>query len=148
MSNELSTELIFDVTYQPSVIEIVNEDQLAKLINATVQRFEGLVFNEEDIADAKKARAELNRIFDLIDTKRKEVKKQFSEPLTAFEQQIKAYSDEIKKSSKSIDEQIKEFEARTREERKMIVLAFIEKQANKTGIEPNEITFQSNWLNA
>lgn len=148
MSNELSTKLIFDVTYQPSVIEIVNEDQLAKLINATVQRFEGLVFNEEDIADAKKARTELNRIFDLIDTKRKEVKKQFSEPLTAFEQQIKAYSDEIKKSSKSIDEQIKEFEARTREERKTIVLAFIEKQANKTGIEPNEITFQSNWLNA
>ncbi|EOD7438611.1 DUF1351 domain-containing protein, partial [Enterococcus faecium] len=50
--------------------------------------------------------------------------------------------------SKSIDEQIKEFEARTREERKTIVLAFIEKQANKTGIEPNEITLESNWLNA
>lgn len=100
MSNELSTEVIFDVNYQPSVIEIVNEDQLANLINATVERFENLIFKEEDISDAKKARAELNRIFDLIDSKRIEVKKQFSEPLTEFEKQIKAYSNEIKKASK------------------------------------------------
>lgn len=148
MSNELSTEIIFDVNYQPSVIEIVNEDQLANLINATVERFENLIFKEEDISDAKKARAELNRIFDLIDSKRIEVKKQFSEPLTEFEKQIKAYSNEIKKASKGIDEQIKEFEARTKEERKKIVLAFIEKQAKQFGIEPNGINLQSKWLNA
>ncbi|EOA3444889.1 DUF1351 domain-containing protein [Enterococcus hirae] len=148
MSNELSTEVIFDVNYQPSVIEIVNEDQLANLINATVERFENLIFKEEDISDAKKARAELNRIFDLIDSKRIEVKKQFSEPLTEFEKQIKAYSNEIKKASKGIDEQIKEFEARTKEERKKIVLAFIEKQAKQFGIEPNGINLQSKWLNA
>lgn len=148
MSNELSTEVIFDVNYQPSVIEIVNEDQLANLINATVERFENLIFKEEDISDAKKARAELNRIFDLIDSKRIEVKKQFSEPLTEFEKQIKAYSNEIKKASKGIDEQIKEFEARTKEERKKVVLAFIEKQAKKFGIEPNGINLQSKWLNA
>lgn len=148
MSNELSTEVIFDVNYQPSVIEIINEDQLANLINATVKRFENLIFKEEDIADAKKARAELNRIFDLIDSKRKEVKKEFSEPLTTFENQIKIYSDEIKLASKGIADQIKEFEVKTKEERKKIVLAFIEKQTSKTEIEPNEISLQSNWLNA
>lgn len=148
MSNELSTEVIFDVNYQPSVIEIINEDQLANLINATVKRFENLIFKEEDIADAKKARAELNRIFDLIDSKRKEVKKEFSEPLTTFENQIKIYSDEIKLVSKGIADQIKEFEAKTKEERKTIVLAFIKKQASKAEIEPNEISLQSNWLNA
>jgi len=148
MSNELSTEVIFDVNYQPSVIEIINEDQLANLINATVKRFENLIFKEEDIADAKKARAELNRIFDLIDSKRKEVKKEFSEPLTTFENQIKIYSDEIKLASKGIADQIKEFEAKTKEERKTIVLAFIKKQASKAEIEPNEISLQSNWLNA
>lgn len=148
MSNELSTEVIFDVNYQPSVIEIVNEDQLANLINVTVKRFENLIFKEDDIADAKKARAELNRIFDLIDSKRKEVKKEFSEPLTTFENQIKIYSDEIKLASKGIAEQIKEFEAKTKEERKTIVLAFIKKQASKAEIESNEISLQSNWLNA
>ncbi|OTP26934.1 DUF1351 domain-containing protein [Enterococcus mundtii] len=148
MSNELSTEVIFDVNYQPSVIEIINEDQLANLINVTVKRFENLIFKEDDIADAKKARAELNRIFDLIDSKRKEVKKEFSEPLTTFENQIKIYSDEIKLASKGIAEQIKEFEAKTKEERKTIVLAFIKKQASKAEIEPNEISLQSNWLNA
>ncbi|MBO1298953.1 MULTISPECIES: DUF1351 domain-containing protein [Enterococcus] len=148
MSNELSTEVIFDVNYQPSVIEIINEDQLANLINATVKRFENLIFKEEDIADAKKARAELNRIFDLIDSKRIEVKKEFSEPLAVFEKQIKAYSDEIKLASEGIADQIKEFEAKTKEERKTIVLAFIKKQASKAEIEANEISLQSNWLNA
>lgn len=148
MSNELSTEVIFDVNYQPSVIEIVNEEQLANLINATVERFKNLIFKEEDISHAKKTRAELNRIFDLIDSKRIEVKKQFSEPFTEFEKQIKVYSNEIKEASKGIDEQIKEFEARTKEERKKIVLAFVEKQAKKFGIEPNGINLQSKWLNA
>ena len=148
MSNELSTEVIFDVNYQPSVIEIVNEDQLATLINATVQRFEGLIFKEDDIADAKKARAELNRIFDLIDSKRKEVKKQFSEPLVAFESQIKGYSDEIKRMSKNINDQIREFEAKKKEEYKTIVLAYLEKQAQKHGVDTNQITLRSNWLNS
>lgn len=148
MVSELSTEVIFDVDYQPSTISIVHEDQLARLINVTIQRFEGLIFKEEDISDAKKARAELNRIFSLIDSKRKEVKKQFSEPLIEFEKQIKVYSDEIKNVSKDIDEQIKEFEARTRKERETIVLAFIERHASKYGIEHNEISIRSNWLNA
>ncbi|MBE8785336.1 DUF1351 domain-containing protein [Enterococcus hirae] len=148
MENELSTEVIFDVNYQPSVIEIVNEDQLATLINATVQRFEGLIFKEDDIADAKKARAELNRIFDLIDSKRKEVKKQFSEPLVSFESQIKGYSDEIKRMSKNINDQIREFEAKKKEEYKTIVLAYLEKQAQKHGVDTNQITLRSNWLNS
>lgn len=148
MENELSTEVIFDVNYQPSVIEIVNEDQLATLINATVQRFEGLIFKEDDIADAKKARAELNRIFDLIDSKRKEVKKQFSEPLVSFGSQIKGYSDEIKRMSKNINDQIREFEAKKKEEYKTIVLAYLEKQAQKHGVDTNQITLRSNWLNS
>ena len=148
MENELSTEVIFDVNYQPSVIEIVTEDQLATLINATVQRFEGLIFKEDDIADAKKARTELNRIFDLIDSKRKEVKKQFSEPLVAFESQIKGYSDEIKRMSKNINDQIREFEAKKKEEYKTIVLAYLEKQAQKHGVDTNQITLRSNWLNS
>ena len=148
MENELSTEVIFDVNYQPSVIEIVNEDQLATLINATVQRFEGLIFKEDDIADAKKARTELNRIFDLIDSKRKEVKKQFSEPLVAFESQIKGYSDEIKRMSKNINDQIREFEAKKKEEYKTIVLAYLEKQAQKHGVDTNQITLRINWLNS
>ncbi|MCC4034924.1 DUF1351 domain-containing protein [Enterococcus hirae] len=147
MENELSTEVIFDVNYQPSVIEIVNEDQLATLINATVQRFEGLIFKEDDIADAKKARSELKRIFDLIDFKRKEVKKQFSEPLVAFESQIKGYSDEIKRMSKNINDQIREFEAKKKEEYKTIVLAYLEKQAQKHGVDTKQITLKSNWLN-
>ncbi|QNG04559.1 DUF1351 domain-containing protein [Enterococcus hirae] len=148
MENELSTEVIFDVNYQPSVIEIINEDQLATLINATIQRFEGLIFKEDDIADAKKARAELNRIFDLIDSKRKEVKKQFSEPLVAFESQIKGYSDEIKRMSKNINDQIREFEAKKKEEYKTIVLTYLEKQAQKHGVDTNQITLRSNWLNS
>ncbi len=54
MTNELSTELLFDVEYTPSTINITNEDQLALLIDATVQKYDNLIFKETDIADAKK----------------------------------------------------------------------------------------------
>ncbi|HFD6470309.1 TPA: DUF1351 domain-containing protein [Enterococcus faecium] len=148
MTNELSTELLFDVEYTPSIINITNEDQLALLINATVQKYDNLIFKESDIADAKKARKELKRIFTLIDDKRKEVKKDFNEPLKSFEEKIKEYSTEIQMVSNKIDSQIKEFEEKTKENRKTIVLAELTEQATNYGLEVSEIELKSSWLNS
>lgn len=148
MTNELSTELLFDVEYTPSIINITNEDQLALLINATVQKYDNLIFKESDIADAKKARKELKRIFTLIDDKRKEVKKDFNEPLKSFEEKIKEYSTEIQMVSNKIDSQIKEFEDKTKEDRKVIVLAELTEQATNYGLKVSEIELKSSWLNS
>ncbi len=148
MSNELSTELVFDVEYTPSTINITNEDQLALLINATVQKYDNLIFKDSDIADAKKARTDLKRIFNLIDDKRKEVKRDFNEPLISFEEKIKEYSNEIRVVTNKIDSQIKGFEEKTKQMRKEIILAEIIEQANNYGLEVSEIELKSSWLNS
>ncbi|WP_430596597.1 DUF1351 domain-containing protein [Enterococcus sp. DIV0175] len=148
MTTELSTELLFDVAYTPSTISIVNEDQLSVLIDATVKKYDNLIFKESDIKDAKKARTELNNIFTLIDDKRKEVKKEFNEPLKNFEEKIKEYSQEIKQVSSKIDSQIKDFENKEKESRREIVLAELTEQANNYGLDPLEISLNPKWLNA
>ncbi|MDK4351203.1 DUF1351 domain-containing protein [Enterococcus thailandicus] len=148
MATELSTELLFDVAYTPSTISIVNEDQLSVLIDATVKKYDNLIFKESDIKDAKKARKELNNIFSLIDDKRKEVKKEFNEPLDNFEEKIKEYSQEIKQVSNKIDSQIKDFENKEKESRREIVLAELTEQANNYGLDPSEIELNPKWLNA
>ncbi|MGG5358575.1 MULTISPECIES: DUF1351 domain-containing protein [unclassified Enterococcus] len=98
-----------------------------------------LVFKESDLADAKKARAELNNIVKLIDGKRKNVKAKYNEPLKAFESTINAYRKDIEDVSQKIDVQVKEFETNQKKEREQIVLSAIEKIVTENDIEPSRI---------
>jgi len=61
--NELTfNNLKFTVDYTPSKLTIANEAELADLVNKTAASYASLVFNDSNIADAKKARAELNKV--------------------------------------------------------------------------------------
>lgn len=148
MSTELSTELIFDVEYTPSHIVIQNEDQLARLVNATLEKYDNLVFKESDLADAKKARAELNNIAKMIDGKRKDVKDKYNEPLKAFEATINEYRKDITQVSQKIDAQVKEFESLQKKEREQIILSTIEKIATENNVDPSRIKVDEKWLNS
>lgn len=111
MSNEVQVLEKFEVDYQPSTIEIKNESALAEMVESTAKYYESLVFTDDNIPEAKKARADLNKIATLLDDQRKTVKRGYNEPLKSFEDKIKAYSNRIKSVGDSIKESIDEYEA-------------------------------------
>lgn len=111
MSNEVQVLEKFEVDYQPSTIEIKNESALAEMVESTAKYYESLVFTDDNIPEAKKARADLNKIATLLDDQRKTVKRGYNEPLKSFEDKIKAYSNRIKSVGDGIKESIDEYEA-------------------------------------
>lgn len=111
MSNEVQVLEKFEVDYQPSTIEIKNESALAEMVESTAKYYESLVFTDDNIPEAKKARADLNKIATLLDDQRKTVKRGYNEPLKFFEDKIKAYSNRIKSVGDGIKESIDEYEA-------------------------------------
>ena len=66
-----------------------NFDAVAKALDTELERYTSLVVTPDNIQDAKKAAAELNKYAGTIDTKRKETVSEVSAPIKAFESQMK-----------------------------------------------------------
>ena len=117
MTNELTTELQFNVDFKASKITIQNEAQLAEMVESAVKHYSTMIFTDENIPEAKKARADLNKVVTLLDDQRKEVKNQYDKPLKDFEEKIKKYTEKISEVSSEINESIKSYEEAEKQKR-------------------------------
>ncbi|MGX7195207.1 DUF1351 domain-containing protein [Enterococcus olivae] len=147
MANELA-ELKFDVDYKPSEIKILNEDKLAQLVENTAKTYENMVFSDDNIKEAKEARADLNKSAKQIDEARIAVKNKFNEPLNIFEKTMNGYKNRIKEVSDSINGKLTSYETEQKEIRLKTVQEFIEQECEKNEIDPEEISFDNSWLNS
>ncbi|MEO1772508.1 DUF1351 domain-containing protein [Candidatus Enterococcus ferrettii] len=147
MKNELAEKDIkFSVNYTPSKIYIENEKQLDELINDVTKHFEAQIFSDSNIPEAKDARAQLNKYIKILEDRRKEIKKDFKQPLDDFEKVMKGYVNRLGVLSEKINLSVKDYE----EEQKAIRLEKIQwemaKLAEQFNVEANVIEVHSNWL--
>ena len=144
--NELGN-VQFNVDYKATNITINNKEQLDNLVNQTISKYENIVFTDETIQDAKKAKADINKIVKLFDTKRKEVKKSYTEPLKEFEVEMNSYKKRLEQTSNVINEKVKEFEERELEKRTEIIKSTISEMCGAYNVTQDEIPLSNNWLN-
>lgn len=90
---------------------------LQKYVEGMIQKYDGLIFTDEEIPEAKKRMADLNRLKKQIEDRRKEIKKEIAAPYTEFESQVKPIVQRIDEVRGKIDLQVKEYE-RIRDEKK------------------------------
>lgn len=147
LKNELTTLTDFKVHYEPSTITIENEDKLAEFVEKTVAHYDSLVFTEDNIAEAKRSRGELMKLLTALEDGRKDVKRNYSEPLNQFENRIKKYTMQVKKASDKIKILLDEHEASERESRQVIIEKTIQSMTEGTEVDPSEIEIKSTWLN-
>lgn len=149
MTNELATEVdLTAVRFEPSKIEIVQYEDLKQTVESYADKYRGLVFNEEDIKDAKEVRAEMNKFSKILDDKRKEVKREYNKPLKEFESLIKGLTNTIKEVIDPIDEGIKSVEDQQRQERIDKVKEIAEKKLNKqSDYVKNNFEYSESWFN-
>lgn len=124
-----------------------NKQELKQEIAAKMADYENLVFTEETIKDAKKDRANLNKLKTAFEDERKRIKKLYLDPYNKFEAQIKEVVALIEKPIGLIDKQIKEVE----ENKKLQKRADIEKMFAEIGFQPFvtlEKIWDPKWLNA
>ena len=121
-----------------------NFKEINESVDAITKRFDGTVYTDEMIADAKKDKASLNKLAKEINAKKVAVKKEYSKPYDLFEKQVKEVIAKINNVSDQIDEQVKDYEARQKEEKKQIISAYW--NSLETGIGIDEV-FDPGWLN-
>jgi hypothetical protein len=141
-------ELVIKEFKQVKAIDF-NYEEIKKELEKKLSKYQGLVYNEESIKEAKTDRADLNKLKKAINDKKIEVKKDFMQPYTDFEDKVKELMELIDKPILEIDTQIKNFEETQREEkRKAIEVIFDEKVNELKDIVKLEVIFDEKWLNA
>lgn len=145
--NELKINEETSVTFQTNKIVINNYEALQEKVRAASDKFANLVVTEETIKEAKKSRAELNKLKTAIDDKRKAVKRAYTENVRIFENQMNVLKDEIIPVIDSIDSKTKELDEIQRQEKADKVQALINEMAPNYEIDSRTIEIEKSWLN-
>ena len=118
MQTDLSTAL-------PAVLEF-NYDTLKSALAARMDLYRGLVVTEDGIKAAKQDRADLNKLREAIDAKRKEVKKACLAPYNNFEARVKELTALVDAPIAAIDKQLQQYEEQRRATKRADVQAIYE----------------------
>jgi len=114
-------------------------------VQAAMDPFQHINVTSGTVGDAKLTRAELNKLADAIDEKRKEIKRAYLAPLDAFETKVKDLIQPIRLASSSIDTQVKDFETQEKESKRIDIQAYY--QSKNCPADLNKI-WKASWLNA
>lgn len=142
--------VIFKPTEDQFIQEIsFNADEIKAELAVRLRKYEGLVYSEENIKEAKADRATLNKFKDAIENKRKEMKKLCLAPYETFETQIKEITAMIDQPILAIDTQVKNFESLKKEEKlDGIKIFFNDRVGDLKKIVTFEKVYNPKWLNA
>lgn len=126
-----------------------NLNDLKKELQEIADRYAGAVVSEDTVSLAKKDVAELRKIRTDIEDRRKEIKKKWNEPYTAFEEEVKSALAIIDKPIDEINKQVKAFELADKEAKKNTI-----KEIYSANVAdeykpylPFEKVFDEKWLN-
>lgn len=147
MANEVINLPDYTVDYQPVPIKINNLEGLQASIAQYVSRYSNLVITEDNVTDSKQVRAKLNKLKKALDDRRKEIKRNYNQPLREFETEVKKLEASIDMIIDPIDEGLGELEVQRREQRKADVMGLIAEMAPNYGVGADEIEFDPRWLN-
>lgn len=132
--NELAN-LEFEVDYDTSNITIKNEEQLKELVDKTAKTYKSMTFTDENIDEAKEARADLNKVAKRIDDKRKQVKNDFTASLSGFEEKMNNYKETILETSHTINDMLKKYDEQQKTERKERIMEYANDVASYCELE-------------
>lgn len=94
-----------------------NYAEVKAWIEDGLARYKGLVYDESQIIEAKKDRANLNKLVQALDAKRKEMKSLYLHPYEEFEAQAKELISMVKEQAAAIDTQVKAYDDRRKAEK-------------------------------
>ena len=130
--------------FELGVIE-TNLNELEAYVNENLAKYQGLVYTDDQIKDAKTDRRNLNNLGKAINDWRIRQEREFNEPFAAVKEQCNRVVGRIKETSGEIDSQVKAYEQSKKEEKKKQIAAYWDEI--KLHDIPLEQIFDERWLN-
>lgn len=128
-----------------------NYEELKQQIQTRAADYASLVYTDDQIANAKKDRADLNRLKKALNDERIRQEKEFLQPFNEFKAQVKELCDIIDVATTSVDKQVKEFEDQKKAEKLNSIEEYWHSvlAADKIPAAVSfRMIFESKWLNA
>lgn len=130
----------------PEKISFNYEELKQELVNK-VEMYTNLVYTEEQIGDAKKDKASLNKLKKALNDERIRLQKEYMEPFNVFKVQIDEIISIIDKPVLLIDKQVKEYEEKQKQEKREQIQVEFDAMGFPEFVTLETI-FDSKWLNA
>lgn len=90
MANELSLPE-YTIDYRPTVITINNFDQLKTVVEAYANKYQGMAVTASTEKESKSSRAELRKLKQALDDKRKEIRKNTLNHISGLQLKLKIW---------------------------------------------------------
>ena len=123
-----------------------NADEIAEYVAGRVGYYKNLVYTDDQIVEAKKDRAELNKFISALKAKDREIKKLCLQPYEEFHQKMQMIIAQVEEPVNLIDKQVKDYE----EQQKAAKTEEIKKLFEEKGFQPwvtLERIWNQSWLN-
>lgn len=126
-----------------------NFDELKTELAERLDHYNNLIVTEDGIKEAKDDRAKLNKLRTAIDTRRKDIKREYMKPYNEFEGKIKELTLLIDDPIKAIDTQLNGYEEKRKAEKMKEIEEIYEAAVHDAfhSIIPLERILDSRWLN-
>lgn len=111
--NSLQVETI---KLEPAKVEF-NHEQIERELEENLKRYEGLTFTEESTKELRSTLAELRKGKNAVDSYRKEVKKELTQPVKDFEEKCKSLNKRFDSVIKPLKQQLDDFEEKRKQEK-------------------------------
>lgn len=127
-----------------------NFDELKGELQSRLSYYNGLVVTPDTIKESKTDRANLNKLREALDTRRKEVKKQCLVPYTEFEARVKELTALIDAPIAAIDNQLKAYDDAKKAEKLQAIREYYSANVDPylQTVIPLERIQRNDWLNA
>ena len=126
-----------------------NHDEIKQELTLRLEKYKGLVYNEEQIKNAKADRATLNKFREAIENKRKDIKKQCLAPYEIFESKVKELVALVDQPINEIDSQVKGYEEIQKSDKKLVIEGlYAESIGTLADILPLKRLWDEKWLNS
>jgi hypothetical protein len=110
-------ELRIEELKLPAEVIHFNYEELKKELTEKVSKYDGLIYTESDIKDAKADRAQLNKFKKALNDERLRQEKEYMTPFNVFKNQINELIGIIDKPVSMIDKQVKDYEEKKKAEK-------------------------------
>lgn len=141
------------VPVEPQVISTAgfnwNYEKMKEFITAITEKYDGLIVTDENLADMKKAKAELVSTRTKLTKFGKEVKAELKKPYDTFNKQIAELEDIVRSREAGLDEQLNKYEEKRRNDVISKIQAAYSKKAEELGLpyEKYHLIVEDKWLN-
>lgn len=126
-----------------------NAAEVRRQLAEALEKYRNLVVTEDTVDDAKSTLANLRKQMELIDSQRKDVKKNWDKPLKAFEGDVKKLVEEFNAVIEPIAAQIKSFEETERRNKENALRLVYETEIGEEHLRYRlwESVFDPKWTN-